>query len=63
MTNQECHEELSRLLSQYVKAKEAASTKKQQERYNMPIDALRHACKILRNMSEGTNQSQTNLFG
>lgn len=62
MTNQECHEELSRLLGQYVKAKETAPTKKQKERYSLPIDALRQACKTLRQMVEKTDSDQTNLF-
>lgn len=62
MTNNESHQILNDLLSKYLKASEGALTSKERERYKEPIEAIRHACKVLRNAVDETDVNQTELF-
>ena len=62
MTNNEAHNELSDVLSKYVRAKDKAITSKDAAKYDKPIEALRYACKILRTNADQINTNQIDLF-
>ena len=62
MNNSEAHQELNDILSKYLKARNGANTSKERDQYDKPIEAIRQACKVLRNAADETNVNQTDLF-
>ena len=62
MTNTEAHHELNDLLTKVIAKQSNAPTNKEKEPYYATIEALRHACKVLRNSVDLSEVEQTSLF-
>lgn len=62
MTNIEAHHEINAMLTSAIKKREQAQTLRDREILDKPIEALRHAARVLRMNADKTDVEQPKLF-